>query len=229
MSGVLRELLKAVGDQRNGYGDVLKSWPDGADMRGNLPMTPDQEEAVSNYITPKHAPHMHISPQNPSDPNVIYDDAGQAVDYDTKDPISNALKGIFSKNKSSAEQGTVRHFMSRFLKQEPDKTMPAILEGGIAGRNELSNVPTRNNPEISKPRVNYSMPGLDPKGLEELRADLWKKSGQAALPLSTNAPVVETDDPNGLRARMNSPNSKAEQSLQMRDAETISNIFRRRG
>jgi hypothetical protein len=183
------------------------------DTKDNNEVSPPDDSSKPMHITPEAA----IKRRNDaSDPNVIYDDSGKAVDYDTGDPISRALKGIVK----SREHGLLRDFMERMISPTRERNN-AGLEGGMARVDELTGMPSKNvTPTELKPVLDYKMTSIAPQSIQELRKSLYEQAGQGAPPLA-----AVNNDPNSLAGRMQSPNYEAEKRSQMNDAQNISDRF----
>lgn len=182
-------------------------------VTGDKPMEITPDKAMSGISQAK-------------DPRNIMDDSGKIVDYDMGDPISRALKGIITK---PAEKGTLRNFLDRMISPTRERNNPGV-EGGAQPRlEELNSTPSklRSPATLAPTPKDYSMSGLDPASMDELRKSIYEQTGQGAVPNSASAGVVsEAQDPNSLGARMNSPNAPQEMKDQSNEAEAISNRFR---
>jgi hypothetical protein len=162
------------------------------------------------------------------DPRVITDDSGKIVDYDTNDPISKALKGIIPNNFGKrSEPGTLSGAIFSLLNPDRARNQGGFASPGEARSEELLGIPNKNvSPSTLAPTVqekpkNYALSGLDAPSIQELRASLYKQTGQGAPPLAT-----ANQDPNGLAGRMNSPYANAEMQDQKKQAQDISAMFR---
>jgi hypothetical protein len=129
-------------------------------------------------------------------------------------------------NLDDRTQGTLIGTLNRLLspQRERDVTSPSFTNVGSATSADLS--PERNRdvrPQTLAPTPpkDYSMPGLDPNGLVELKRDLWGKAGVSAG-MGDDNPVRESVDPNSLQGRMTSPNYEVDKRNQMQEAQDMS-------
>lgn len=223
---ILKTLLEASGGPVNpsaalGPNDVRGNYPDAAMVRSpSDAVSGDNNEVTGEKIMQDRA--------RAADPNVITDDSGKQVDYDTGDPISRALKGIITK---PAEQGTMRNFLQRVIDpaRERDSTDKIMQGGGTPTVDQATNpVPTKLQPQVAlAPAKNYSNTVMQQPTIDQLRASLFQQTGQGAVPNSGSAAAVaEGVDPNSLAGRMTGPNSRLDTKAGMSEAEAISNRFR---
>lgn len=196
---MLADLLKSIGSQL-GIGDT----------RDNGVMTPDTM--------------MQNKAQN-SDPQVIYNDAGQAVDYD---PGDNPFFGAIAKSRANGNQGpgVLRQMMTSMFGSNPEREKGGLVPDTGTPRMEelLSPIPNKlqkpgvlqPNVPLPEPRPDYTMPqALDPQSIEELRQSLLSDSGQR-----------DPNNPNGLAGRMTSPNAGVDQRNQMNEAQRMTDDLR---
>lgn len=218
MAGLLQALQQA-GQSVNG--NSVGRAPGFAGVRNPSAATRDDNELNAQQVQ-----HNHLAA---GDPNNITNDAGDLVGY--ANPFDSIKKFIQQGNYGS---GSLLGFIQALLggRQGALASTKSGLAGGSPGENPTNPTPVAKQ-KVPALQPKYAVPNIVPhEAIPAMRNTILQGQGLAPdrYTPSPNEPVTPDDgvDPNSLKGRMLSPNSKVDMLQQRQEMEDISKQFGRK-